>query len=246
MSVTLGSVQPTYLAWVPFFQRMILSDVFVYLDDVEFSKNSAHNRNKLKSSNGAVTLTVPIKYSGNSSCKINNMPIDNSVPWKKKHWKSIEMNYSKAPFFKEFGKILYKEVYSQEWEFLGPLNIQIIETVKNYLSIPTICIASSKLKINLKNNDKLVEMCNVLGANKFLVKPGTNDYHPKEFFKERGIALAYFNYSNNTYSQLYGDFISGLGIIDLVMNCGPTKSKSFLMDSFKILKPNKLDENSEF
>ena len=230
MSIILGSVQPAYLAWVPFFQRMILSDVFVYLDDVEFSKNSAHNRNKLKSSNGAVTLTVPIKYSGNRFCKINNMPIDNSVPWKKKHWKSIEMNYSKAPFFIEFGKILYEEVYSQEWEFLGPLNIQIIETVKNYLLIPTICVASSNLKINLKNNDKLVEMCNVLGAKKFLVKPGTNDYHPREFFEERGIVLEYFDYTHNVYPQLYKDFIPGLSIIDLVMNYGPEESKLYLIN----------------
>lgn len=244
MSVTLGSVQPAYLVWIPFFQRMVLSDIFVYLDDVEFSKNSAHNRNKIKSSNGAIILTVPIRYSGNSICKINNMPIDNKVPWRKKHWKTIEMNYSKAPFFDEFGKVLYEEVYSQEWEFLGPLNIQILEIIRKYLQISTVCKASSTLKINLKNNEKLVEMCKMLGANKFLVKPGTNDYHPREFFEERGIALEYFDYAHDTYSQLYGDFIPGLSIIDLIMNLGPEQSKSFLMNPYKGHKPNYLDENS--
>lgn len=244
MSITLGSVQPSYLAWVPFFQRMILSDVFVYLDDVEFSKNSSHNRNKIKSINGAITLTVPIRYSGNSSCKINNLPIDNKVPWRKKHWKSIEINYSKAPFFDEFGKILYKEVYSKEWEFLGPLSIQILETVRKYLTISTVCIASSTLKIDLKNNEKLVEICRRLGANKFLVKPGTNEYHPSVFFKERGIALVYFDYNHNLYPQLYRDFIPGLSIIDLVMNFGPEESKSFLIDPYIKNYLNNLDENS--
>ena len=229
MSFTLGSVQPAYLAWVPFFQRMILSDIFIYLDDVEFSKNTSHNRNKIKSFNGPVTLTVPIIYSGNSKCNIKNMPIDNKRAWLKKHWKTIEMNYSKAPFFNDFGKILYEEVYSKEWSFLGQLNIHLLETIKNYLSISTICKASSTLKINLKNNSKLVEICNQLGANRFLVKPGTNDYHPKEFFEERGIALKYFEYTHFNYSQLYGDFTPGLSIIDLIMNCGPDESKSYLV-----------------
>tara|TARA_B100001250_G_scaffold409538_1_gene434070 strand:- start:49 stop:774 length:726 start_codon:yes stop_codon:yes gene_type:complete len=232
MYVTLGSVQPAYLAWIPFFQRMILSDIFVYLDDVKFSKNSSHNRNKIKSPNGVITLTVPIRYSGNSSFKINKMPIDNKLPWRKKHWKSIELNYSKAPFFNEFGKILWEEVYCQEWEFLGPLNIQILETVRKYLLIPTVCKVSSSFKINLKNNEKLIEICKMLGANKFLVKPETNDYHPKDFFKEKGIALEYFDYTHNLYPQLHKDFIPGLSIIDLVMNCGPEQSRSFLMHPY--------------
>lgn len=229
MSIVLGTVQPAYLAWIPFFQRMILSDVFIYLDDVEFSKNSAHNRNKIKSKSGAVTLTVPVRYAGNSKSDIKNLPIDNKLIWRKKHWRAIEMNYSKAPFFNEFGKILYEEVYSQDWEFLGHLNIHILEIIRKYLLISTVCRSSSSLNINLNNNEKLVEMCKIFGANKFLVKPGTNDYHPSNFFKDRGIGLKYFDYNYNEYNQVYDDFIPRLSIIDLIMNCGPNKSKSYLL-----------------
>lgn len=230
MDKTLGAVQPSYLAWVPFFQRMVLSDVFVYLDDVEFSKNSPHNKNKIKTPNGSLSLAVPIKYSGNSSCNISHMPIENKIPWQKKHWKSIQMNYSKTPYYHDFGNLLYTRIYSKEWEFLGKLNIEILELIRKYLSIPTTCVTSSTLNINLKNNDKLVEMCKLLGANKFLVKPGTNNYHPKDFFEKNEISLNYFNFQHFKYSQHYGEFVSGLSIIDLIFNHGPLNTKKFLTE----------------
>lgn len=224
MKVILGSVQPSYLPWIPFFQRMISSDIFVYLDDVEFSKNSPHNKNKIKTPNGPISLTVPIKYSGNSSKKIHEIPIENVYPWQKKHWRSIEMNYSKSTYYKEFGEILYNEIYSKEWVFLGDLNISIIEIIKKYLSISTPCIPSSSLNINLNNNEKLVEICKKVGADSFLVKPNTNHYHPKDFFKKNNISLKEFKYSLKNYSQNYGVFISGLSIIDLIFNHGPEKT----------------------
>ena len=97
----LSCVQPSYLAWIPLFKRMISGDIFVYLDDVEYSKNSFHNRNYIKSFQGKVLLTVPVKYKGNANKYISEMPINNDFPWAKKHWRSIEMNYNKAPYFSE-------------------------------------------------------------------------------------------------------------------------------------------------
>ena len=120
-------------------------------------------------------------------------------------------------------------MYSQDWEFLGHLNIHILEIIRKYLLISTVCRSSSSLNINLNNNEKLVEMCKIFGANKFLVKPGTNDYHPSNFFKDRGIGLKYFDYNYDEYNQVYDDFIPRLSIIDLIMNCGPNKSKSYLL-----------------
>ena len=52
----LGCVQPGYLPWIPFFKRIQQSDIFVYLDDVEFSKNNFHNRNRIRTPNGEVLL----------------------------------------------------------------------------------------------------------------------------------------------------------------------------------------------
>jgi hypothetical protein len=216
----MGSVQPSYLAWIPFSKRMQMSDVFVYLDDVEFSKNTFHNRNRIKTANGELTLTVPVSYGGNSRTFIKDMPINNKMKWSEKHWRSISLAYSKAKYFRDLQEPL-ESIYLKEWEFLGDLNIALIELLRKYLGIKTKCVRSSELNAEGENNEKLVNLCKILGVDKFIVKPGTNDYHPQEYFEERGIGFEYFTYKPEPYPQLYGDFIPGLSILDYAMNCGP-------------------------
>ena len=90
MNKVLGAVQPSYIPWLPFFKRILLSDYFVLLDDVEYSKNTNQNRNSIKGPNSKILLTVPIHYQNKKN--INEIEIDNSKNWKKKHWNSISQN----------------------------------------------------------------------------------------------------------------------------------------------------------
>lgn len=216
----LGCVQPAYLAWIPFFKRMQMSDVFVYLDDVQYSKNSFHNRNRIKTASGDLLLTVPVLYKGSSKEYICNTRINNKVPWAKKHWRSIEINYSKAKYFNDLAPKLY-EIYSNDWEIISDINITLIEFFKSYLGISTPSFISSKLSLEGQANIKLVNMCKSLKAEYFIVKPGTEGYHPPDIFAANGIAFKYFIWQPESYKQLYGDFVSGLSILDFAMNCGP-------------------------
>lgn len=127
----LGSVQPSYLAWIPFYQRMCFSDVFVYLDDVQYSKNSFHNRNRIKTNQGPQTLTVPVLYKGNSGKHIKDMPINNETDWQKKHWRTIEQGYAKAPYFADLAPRLEKNFLERNGptsviSMLGLLNVSAI------------------------------------------------------------------------------------------------------------------------
>lgn len=220
----LGSVQPSYLAWIPLFERMKQSDIFVYLDDVKYSKNSFHNRNRIKTAQGDLTLTVPVLYKGNSQAFINQIKIDYRQNWNIKHWKSIEINYKKAKYFEiiaaDINTILHKS-----WDNLADLNISLIEFFRKFLGITTKCYRSSEIAIPGEGNEKLVNLCKKLGASHFVVKPNTEDYHPKEYFQERGIEFSYLMGKNQIYQQLYGDFIGGLSILDYAMNCGPNSFK---------------------
>jgi hypothetical protein len=217
----LGSIQPSYLSWIPFFQRMAISDVFVYLDDVEYSKNSFHNRNRIRSKSEDLLLTVPIQYSGNSKAFISEIKyVDSKLnKWKKKHWDSIVHCYSKSPFFNEF-EIELREILFSEWDSLASFNIAIIELFKNYIGISTLCVRSSDYPTKLTNNEKLIELCQKLGANEFIVKPNTYDYHPKEIFQESQIEFVYFTPKKVNYNQFNGDFIPNLSILDFAANVG--------------------------
>jgi len=223
--IIIGILQPSYLAWIPFFKRMIMSDIFIYLDDVEYSKNSFHNRNRIKTSNGSLTLTVPVLYKGNSSKTISEMPINNNNNWKSKHWRAIELNYTKSQYFSQIAPLLESNIYSKNWENLADLNIRIIELFKDFIGLSTKCFRSSKLNVTGSGNEKLVNICKHFNANKFIVKPGTENYHPKEIFLKNNISFEYFVFKPEQYKQLYGDFISGLSILDYAMNCGPSHFK---------------------
>ena len=209
------------MAWIPLFKRIHSGDVFVYLDDVEYSKNSFHNRNYIKGSQGKLLLTVPVKYKGHGREYISEFPINNEINWAKKHWRSLEMNYRKAPYFTDLENIVYGQIYARTWEFLGDLSVVFIELIKNYLGISQKTYRSSELGVNSKGNQKLVDICKLLGADRFLVKPNTESYHPKAFFNGQGIGLVSFEAEPKPYPQQYGNFIPDLSILDYAMNCGP-------------------------
>lgn len=216
----LGCVQPSYLAWIPLFQRMKMSDVFVYLDDVEYSKNSFHNRNRIKSPNGPVTLTVSVRYKKHSKARISEIGIAYEQAWVRKHLESIRINYSRAPFFGEVFPIV-ENLLRREWDSLGALNIAMIERFREYLGIDVPCHASSSLTVEGRGNAKLVNLCKTLGATQFVVKPNTESYHPQEDFSPHGISFAYFRPEPTPYPQLYGEFVPNLSILDYAMNSGP-------------------------
>ena len=97
--------QPMYIPWFGYFNKIASSDIFVILDDVEYSKNDWFNRNKIKTPTGELWLTVPVIYKKNSVSLIKNIPIDSNQSWNKKHLNSIKQNYSKASFYSEYIKI---------------------------------------------------------------------------------------------------------------------------------------------
>jgi len=218
-SKVLGSVQPTYLAWIPLFERMKMADVFIYVDDVEYTRGS-FNRNRIKTANGPLMLTVPVHFDGDSKSFISQVKIDYSHKWQVPHWKSIEQNYQKAKYFGDvFSSV--KSILTTKHETLADLNVALIEFFRQYLGVKTPCYRSSQILVEGLANEKLVNLCRHFGADHFIVKPGTEEYHPSEFFKSRGIEFKYLIASNKVYPQLYGDFLPGLSILDYAMNCGP-------------------------
>jgi len=218
--IVLGSVQPSYLAWIPLFERMARSDVFVHLDDVEYSKNSFHNRNRIKTPQGPLLLTVPVQYAGHSRSLLTGVPIDDTKPWPMKHWRSIEHAYARAPYFSEVGPAV-REILERRWPSLADLNISLIEWFRAYLGITTPTYRSSAIPVTGRANEKLVNLCKHFGASSFIVKPGTETYHPSSDFVPHGITFTHFTASCTPYPQLHGSpFIPSLSILDFAMNCG--------------------------
>lgn len=217
--IIIGIVQPTYLPWIPFFQRMIESDVFICLDDVKFSKNSNFNRNQIKGHLATHYLTIPIQYKNHSTSLIHEIKIDNTSGWQEKHCKTIKQYYSKTPFYEKY----YSEIEAKinnNYSRLIEINYDLILLFKDFLKLNTPIYLSSELNLPGKGNEKLINICKHFGGTHFLVKENTSHYHPKEVFYSNGIELKIIDYKFFNYTQQFGAFIPGLSIIDFLFNCG--------------------------
>jgi len=212
--------QPNYLPWLGYFYKIINCDIFVFLDNVQYEKNSFTNRNKIKTSQGAAWLTVDIITKGHHGQLIGEVAINNNVSWNERHWKTINQNYSKAPYLESY-KAVFESVYQEHWEKLADLNKHIIVSICKILGIADIKFLNAfDLDVSGKGTELLVNICKAVGADTYLSGFGGAKYMEEDKFREAGIELKYYDFKHPVYHQLWGDFIPNLSIIDLLFNEG--------------------------
>lgn len=216
--------QPNYLPWLGFFHKMKRCDVFVLLDNVKHSKSSVTHRNKIKSVDSELLLSVSLK---NKEELINELVILDAEKILHKHWASIESNYKKANHWSFLSEEL-SNIYSKNWERLVDLNMALIYLMKEKLSIECQILQSSDLDVQPGNgSDKNLNICKVLNADVYLSGSGAKVYNNEESFYKSGIKIIYNDFTHPTYPQLGNYFIPNLSAIDLLFNCGE-KSKEYL------------------
>jgi len=216
--------QPQYLPWIGYFHKMMQVDVFVFLDNVQYKKREFQNRNKIKTANGPIWLTVPVITKGRFHQRVKDVEINNTERWREKHFEAILRNYRKAKHFHEFEEFLNK-LYSLPWEKLCDLNVFIIKEFAKYLEIGVKFYFETELDIEGEKTERIINICKKLKADTYLSGIGAKDYLVEERFKEEGIKLEYQNFTHPVYPQLYGDFVSNLSILDLFLNCGKESLK---------------------
>lgn len=228
----IGIHQPNYLPWLGYFYKIRQSDVFVILDNVEYqtgNANSITNRSRIKTANGEQWLTVPVKKS--ESKLIMDIPMDLQQNWKIKHIRSIQMAYSKSPFFKEFFPMI-ENWLNFESQSLSEFNTHLILKACELFEIKTELRIASQLPLtNDDKNGRLIEICKLLGANIYLSGKGAQKYMDMALYENAGIAVEFSSFNHPEYKQLHGDFIPGLSFIDAIMNCGAEETRRLISGS---------------
>tara|TARA_B110000503_G_scaffold140872_1_gene232899 strand:+ start:1598 stop:2284 length:687 start_codon:yes stop_codon:yes gene_type:complete len=218
--------QPSYLPWLGYFQRISISDIHVILDHVQFEKNSFTNRNKIKTNNGSLLLTIPLKTKGKfGDLAINKIETSNEY-WRAKHFKSIQGAYSKAKYFKKYEPILrtfYEKPCSKLIDLIIPMNKWIIDELK----IDTKLLRSSEIQIEGTKSELVLNICKSLKATTYLSGPMGRDYLNLDSFSDAGIKVIFHDYNHVVYQQIHSGFQSHMSAIDLLLNHGPA-SKEYL------------------
>ena len=215
--MTVSAHQPAYLPWLGYLDKVKKSDVFVFLDTVQYEKNSFTNRNKIRTKDGWIWLSIPVIKTGHMNSTMMDMQIDTRSKWNQKHLRSIELNYKKA---RNFG-FLYPQLevlYSKSYDRLVDATWDHLMFWLELYDIHTKIIRSSTLNLNGKKNDLILDLCRTIGADVYISGALGKDYIDLDTFTANDIQVGFQDYQHPVYPQLYDGFLPNMGIIDHAMN----------------------------
>ena len=214
-----GIHQLHYLPWLRYFEKIARSDVFIVLDNIQYNKNGWQNRNKIKAASGAMLLTVPVHAP--LGCGLDAVAIDDTQPWRKKHFQAIQQNYRRAPYFDSYAALL-DEVYAKPWSTLNALNRHMLDGFVRALGIDTRICYASELNVPGVATERLIHLIHAVGADTYYSGAYALDqYLDAAQLEAAGIALQLQEWRAPVYPQFYDPFVADLSIVDLLMHRGP-------------------------
>lgn len=211
--------QPAYLPWLGYFDKIASSDVHVFLDNVQLERPSFCHRNRIKTPQGPLWLSVPLHAHDHLNAHLNTTLIAEDNHWRRKHLKSIAQNYSKAPFFAQRFPLLenwYQQ--SQEISKLAELCFSQLHFWLDQFGIETPIVKGSEMAASGYKSDLVLALCKELNASTYISGLHGRDYLQEADFTAVGIGVIYQSYSHPVYPQLYGDFLPAMSIIDFWFN----------------------------
>lgn len=223
-------MQPTYLPWLGYFNLMAQADRFVFLDDVQFSRQSWQQRNRIIEGDALVWLSVPVQTGGRAGQEIRDVVIAETSPWRRKHLGRIAAAHARAPFGGEVSALV-SDVLNRTECSLCALNISLIRAIAGYLGLDTPCVMASDLGVAGGRSERLLAMCRHLGGTRYLSPAGARDYlDADDVFANEGFPVSFQTFRPRPYRfaapLLAGEFPS---ILDALAWIGPDATKALIM-----------------
>ena len=224
-------MQPTYLPWAGCFNLMAMADFFVFLDDVQFEKQSWQNRNRILLNGQPHWLTVPVKRN-HLSDKIKDIIVDDQHNWRNKHLELLRHTYARHPYASEMLEHVSHSLKCSTSQ-LSNLNTSFIRSTAKLLNLNPNFVYSSELDIHGARSERLLKICNHLGCNRYLSPRGSADYLAEDaVFDNSNVELEFQNFDPQPYYQRgEPSFVSHLSIVDVLANLGKTLTREYVIGS---------------
>lgn len=220
-SLVLAANQPNYWPSLSFWHKLFHSDIFVILDDAQFSNQDFHHRQRIRTNSitGYSWLTIPVHQTKLplKEIQIKNDAKIKSYPWYEYHLHMLTAHYNSTPYFSKIHPFL-KHLYTNSHINLVDFNLEIIFYVLNKFNILTKIVKSSELNIDssLTGSLRIAAICKKLGAEHYLSGLGAKkqkSFDPQHF-TDNNIQLKWLDFSHPLYNQAYQPFLKNMGCID--------------------------------
>jgi WbqC-like protein family len=210
--------QPRFFPGLHYLHRMMLADVFVILDTVQFSPRHEENRTRVKTSRGQHWLTVPVRQVTREQ-RILDTRIDNSQPWRRKAMRTLAADYGKARCYPAHA-VEVTSILGTPTEMLTELDTASWGPALRSLEIACRFVRASTLPIHSRGSRLLLDICRWIGADVYLSGGFGRDYLDLEAFAAAGVAVRFHEYTYPIYPQCFGEFMPWLSYLDMLFNAG--------------------------
>lgn len=221
--------QPNFMPWLGYFWKIARADIFVFLDDVQYSKNGYINRVRILGSAGPRWLTVPVsvRFGDTIAAARPSQP-----DWPQRHRDMLSQCYRRAPHFRDLWPEVEALYANAPDANLAAINRFCIERLAVALGLSCRYLASSTLDTGAATSDeRLVRIMQAIApGGTYLSGRSGSTYQDERKFRDAGVRLVYTDFIHPAYAQGAGDFVSGLSILDALFHCGCDTVAGWLKD----------------
>lgn len=225
-------MQPAFMPWLGYYELLEQADVFVFLDDFQFSRQSWGQRNQLFMSPGRAGLvTLPVQHPKNIAATFLDISPAHTAYWIKKFSSSISQSYGKTPYFHAIMPLL-EAWLGRSHATLADMLTCLIRQIAAYIGIHTHVLYSSSLEYarHKQRSEKVASLLHAVDARCYYSPIGSFGYMQQDaLFPLEGIKTYFQNHNPKIYPQ-HGSskFVPYLSAVDALFNLSPSQLRKTL------------------
>ena len=215
-----GIIQSNFIPWRGYFDFIREVDLFIFHDDLQYTKGDWRNRNRIKTPAGERWLTIPVgKDERRRICDVRLPETD----WPRQHWDRLRAAYAATPHFATYRSYLQDRYLGRRWTSLSEVNQAFIVGIsRDLLGIHVRFRQSTDFRLTKTKSARLLELLVQSGADVYVSGPAARSYIGDRDFAAVGIQVEWKDYSGYPeYPQVHPPFTHHATILDLLFHVGP-------------------------
>ena len=209
-------MQPYFFPYIGYYQLIAAVDLFIVYDNIKYTKKGWISRNRMLQNGKDVMFSLSLK-SGSDYLDVCERELAADFN-RDKLLNQIKGAYRRAPYFAHTFPLVERIVQFEDANLFRFLHHSIVKTCE-HLGITTQIRISSGIAIDhdLKSQDRVLSLCEAVGASTYVNAIGGVELYSKEIFREKGIDLKFIQSKPFQYAQFGDAFVPWLSIIDVMM-----------------------------
>lgn len=227
-------MQPYFFPYIGYFQLIAAADLFIVYDNIKYTKKGWINRNRMLQNGKDVMFSLPLK-SNSDYLDVRERTLAADFD-RAKLLNQFHGAYRRAPYFEQTFPLIDLIVRHGDANLFAYLHNSIVQ-ICEYLDISTKIVVSSEIAIDhhLKSQDKVLALCEAVGAKSYINTSGGMELYSKENFLCRGVELQFIKSLPFEYPQFGNAFVPWLSIIDVMMFNPPEAIQSCISTNFELI-----------